>query len=124
MSKATDTGDCGCGGPGQRHEQRMAGEILGDRWKGIVEDILMNEGAEHARTFLANQDAPADGDIVVRTSMTVYVTFPSDGADDRAEGFVSCVCTNDGTVCVCRGACNFDACCDAGVPPVAVTIEA
>jgi hypothetical protein len=122
MAKATDTGDCGCGGSSGRHEQRLAGEVLGDRWKDIVEDILMNEGADRARKFVAAQDDSMDGDVVVRTSMTIFVTFARDGAEIRADGVVGCVCTNDGSVCVCRGACDFDACCDvdAGTPPIAV----
>ncbi|WCB92975.1 hypothetical protein DSM104299_01676 [Baekduia alba] len=120
MAKTTDSGDCGCGSAGQRHEQRLAGEILGDRWKGIVEEILMKEGAERARAFLGSQQERVEGDIEVRTSMTIYVTFARDGEDIDDKGLVSCVCTNDGTVCVCRGACDFDACCDVdgGAGPI------
>jgi hypothetical protein len=111
MAKATDAGDCGCGS-GERHVQLLAGEVLGDRWMGIVEEIVQAEGAERARAWLTAQDGPVDGDVVVRTDLKIYVTFARDGDALADKGLVGCVCTNDGEVCVCRGACDFDACCD------------
>jgi hypothetical protein len=122
MSKAP--GDCGCGDSGQRREQVMAGQILGDGWKDIVEQVFMQAGAAQARAQVTAQPDSSD-DVVVRIPMAVYLTFPRGGDGISADqGVVGCVCTTTtdetGSVCVCIGACDFDACCDvdAGVGPI------
>jgi hypothetical protein len=125
MAKATDAGDCGCGHPKQRREQVMAGQILGSGWKDIVEEVFMKAGAAQARAQLTAQEQSTDGDVVVRVPMAVYITFPRNGEGISADkGLVGCVCTTttdeSGSVCVCVGACDFDACCDvdAGGAPI------
>jgi hypothetical protein len=109
---ASKTDDCGCGGPGLRTEQLLAGQVLGDAWKDIVEDILMTDGAERARAFLRDNLDAGDGDVLVQTNLMVAITYARDDETIGEKGLVSCVCTNDGVVCKCVGACNFDACCD------------
>jgi hypothetical protein len=69
----------------------------------------------------------AGGDVAVRIPMAVYITFPRNGETISAEmGLVGCVCTTtsdeSGSVCVCVGACDFDACCDVDAgPPIVAT---
>jgi hypothetical protein len=123
---ASDTGDCGCGGSALRTEQVMAGQVLGDRWKDIIHEQLMKNGAERARAFLRDNEDAGDGDIVVQTNLTISITYARAADDIEPDGLVSCACTNDGTVCVCTGACNFDACCDAdaGGGPIVAVVEA
>ena len=124
MTKA-DAGDCGCGHPEQRREQLMAGQVLGSGWKDIVEEVFMKAGAAQARAQLKTQQYSADDEIVVRVPLAVYITYPRNGEDISADkGLVGCVCTTTtdetGSVCVCVGACDFDACCDvdAGSAPI------
>ena len=121
---ASETGGCGCG-PEQRREEVMAGQVLGDGWKDIVEEVFMKAGAAQARAEMkAGLHSTAD-DVVVRIPMAVYVTFPRNGdaiSDDG--GVVGCVCTTTsdetGSVCVCVGACALNCCdMDAGGPIVA-----
>ena len=123
MVKATDSGGCGCG-PEQRREQVMAGQVLGDGWKNIVEEVFMKAGAAQARAEMKAGMHSASDDVVVRIPMSVYITFPrNDEAISADEGLVGCVCTtttdDDGSsVCVCVGACDFDACCDVDAGPI------
>ena len=115
MAKATESGGYG---PEHRSEQVMAGQVLGDGWKDIVEEVLMKAGGAQARAEMKAGMHSAGDDVVVRIPMAVYITFPRNGeAISADEALVTCVCTNrtddDGSsVCVCIGACDFDACCD------------
>jgi hypothetical protein len=123
MAQGTGTSDCGCGHPEQRREQVMAGQVLGDGWKDIVGEVLMKAAAGQARVQLEAQQHSADDDVVVRIPMAVYITFPRGGGGIREdEGLVGCVCTTTtdetGSVCVCVGACDFDACCDVDAGPI------
>jgi hypothetical protein len=105
----------------------MAGQILGDGWKDIVEDVFMKAGAAQARAEMKAGLHSAGGDVAVRIPMAVYITFPRNGETISAEkGLVGCVCTTtsdeSGSVCVCVGACDFDACCDVDAgPPIVAT---
>lgn len=124
MTTTTETGGCGCG-PEQRREQVLAGQVLGAEWKDIIEEVFMKAGAAQARAQVKAQQHSTGDDVTVRIPMAVYLTFPRDGEDIRAdEGLVGCVCTitsdETGEVCVCVGACDFDACCDvdAGSGPI------
>jgi hypothetical protein len=115
MASASDTGDCGGGQPGRRHEQLLAGQVVGDQWKDIVHDLLMKDAAEKARRRAEDGEEYADDPVVVKTALTLYVNFPRDREIDSADAQVSCSCTitidPEGEVCVCVGACDFDACC-------------
>ena len=126
MTQGTGTGGCGCGHPEQRREQVMAGQVLGDGWKDIVEGVIMKAAAGQARVRMQAQQHSADDDVVVRIPIAVYITFPRGGEGIREDqGLVGCVCTTTtdetGSVCVCVGACDFDACCDVDAgPPIVV----
>jgi hypothetical protein len=127
MATASDSSGCGCG-PEQRREQVMAGQILGGGWKDIVEEVFMKAGAAQARAEMKAGLHSAGDDVVVRIPLAVYLTFPRNGETISAdEGLVGCVCTtttdDDGSsVCVCIGACDFDACCDVDAgPPIVAT---
>jgi hypothetical protein len=115
MANASETGDCGGDQPGRRHEQLLAGQVVGDRWKDIVHDLLMKDAAEKARRRAAYGEESADDPVVVKTALTLYVNFPRDREIDSADAQVSCSCTitidPEGEVCVCVGACDFPACC-------------
>jgi hypothetical protein len=113
MSGGTE-GDCGCEKPNQRREQLFAGEVLGDRWKDVVEDVVMKRAGEVARAQLESQEEDGDEDILVRVPTTLYITFPRSLPGDPV---IICSCSNmtfpDGSgICVCSGKCDFDACCD------------
>lgn len=101
-------------------EQVNPGEPVGTDWSDIVRDILSG-GAERARAYLQTRDDAGAGEVTVRIEMSAFLRFAHRGVELMDEGIVSCVCTNDGTVCVCRGQCDFDACCD---PPPAGPIVA
>jgi hypothetical protein len=116
MANVSDTGDCGCSQPARRHEQVLAGQVVGDQWKDIVHDLLMKDAAEKARRRAAAGDYSADEPVVVKTPLTLYVNFPRDKEIESANAEVSCSCTitidETGEVCVCVGACDFPACCN------------
>lgn len=96
------------------------GEPVGSDWTAIVQNIL-KDGATQAQAQLEKQEEYGEGEVVVRVAISAFLRFPHDGTQLNDAGLVRCVCTNDGTVCVCYGQCDFDACCD---PPPAGPIVA
>jgi hypothetical protein len=96
------------------------GEPVGTDWTDIVQDI-MRRGVERASEHLETQENAGEGEVMVRIEMSAYLRFPYDGGE-FSSGSVTCVCTNDGTVCVCSGQCDFDACCDEAPPPGPIII--
>lgn len=128
MAKTGETGNCGCGDPERQSEQVLAGQILGDDWKDIVEEIVMKDSAEQARAQLSARESLSDDEIVVEVPMTLYIGFSRAGLNASDGGTVHCVCTHssDGVICKCIGACNFPSCCDntpGGPPPIVVAPE-
>ena len=112
MAKPTNkSGDCGCG-PALRTRQVGKGKPAGDDWSDIVQRLL-RDGAKQARDHVKTLDDPGEGEIEVPVRMTAFLRYAFKGNRLMGKGLVRCVCTNDGTVCVCKGQCDFDACCDA-----------
>jgi hypothetical protein len=111
MAQATNkNGGCGCN-PALRTKQVGKGKPAGEDWSPIVQDLL-RESAKRAREHLKAQDDPGEGEIEVPVRITAFFRYGFKGKRLMDKGLVGCVCTNDGTVCVCRGQCDFDACCD------------
>lgn len=111
MAKATKTsGDCGCG-PALRTKQIGRGKPAGEDWSDIVQRLL-KDGAKQARTHIQAQDDPGEGQVEVPVRITAFLRYQFKGKRLMDKGLVGCVCTNDGVVCVCKGQCDFDACCD------------
>jgi hypothetical protein len=110
MAKATDTGDCGCG-QSLRTRQVDPDKPVGNDWTDVVQDII-RDSAEQALAHLKTHDQGGEGEVTVPVRITAFVRFPFKDQELDGEGLVGCVCTNDGSVCVCKGQCDFDACCD------------
>ena len=112
----TEAGDGGYGyeGSDRRQKRVLEGEILGDRWKAVVEEHVLKPAAERTRTRMDAGEIPAE-DTMVRIPIVLYASI----ARDRGVS-VHCLCSTfqdeDGTVCVCSGHCEFDACCDSTGP--------
>ncbi len=103
-------------GSGRKHV--MKGKPLGKQWKKIVEDILMKDGAKQARAQLKTGVEASSDSVVVRIPITFFVRFPRKGKVITGAGGVDCACTPGspgGADCICRGSCDFPACCDAPV---------
>jgi hypothetical protein len=90
----------------------MKGKPLGKEWKKVVEEILMQDGAKQARAQLKTEAQTTQDSVMVRIPITFFVRFPRKGKTITGDGGVDCACTNSDGVCVCRGACDFPACCD------------
>ena len=112
MAKAnTQSSDCGCG-PALRTKQVGKGKPAGEDWAPIVRDLL-RDTAKQARAHLKSlDDDPGEGELEVPVRITAFFRYSFKGRRLMDKGLVGCVCTNDGEVCVCRGQCDFDACCD------------
>jgi hypothetical protein len=127
MTSTPGAEGCGCSQPTQRRVQLLPGQVLGADWKNIVDKVLMEDAAEHARLLLDDDALEAGDEIEVAMPLVVYVSFKRAGKALASDGAVTCVCSTktdpDGSsVCKCIGQCNFDACCDAdaGTPPIAL----
>jgi hypothetical protein len=127
MTSTSGNGGCGCSQPGQRRVQLLPGKVLGAEWKDIVDKVLMEDAAGHARLLLEDDALDAGDEIEIPMPLVVYVRFKRAGNELASDGAVSCVCSTktdpDGSsVCKCIGQCDFDACCDAdaGTPPIAL----
>jgi hypothetical protein len=93
---------------GHKHTQILKGQVLGAKWKEVLEDMLMKEGTKIARARLKETDRDK---VVVQISASFFVEFAR--KDKAAQGVMRCACTfPQKGVCVCAGACDFDACCD------------
>jgi hypothetical protein len=94
----------------------MKGQPLGKEWKKVVEEILMKDGAKQGRAQLKTGAQTTEDSVVVRIPITFFVRFPRKGKTITGDGRVDCACTEGspgGADCICRGACDFPACCDA-----------
>ena len=115
MAESTSTGN---GGGCLQTKQVGEDKPVGSDWTYIVQNILQ-DGAKRAQAHLETQDDPGDGEVEVRVAISAFLRFPHKGTELSDESLVSCLCTNDGEVCVCYGQCDFDACCDPAGPIVA-----
>ena len=96
----------------------MKGKPLGKEWKKVVEEILMKDGAKHARAQLKTGLQTTEDSVVVRIPITFFVRFPRKGKTITGDGGVDCACSPGspgGADCICRGHCDFPACCDGPI---------
>lgn len=97
----------------QKQTHTLKGKPLGKQWKAVVEDMLMKDGAKQARALLKSGKNGNKDHVIVQKTLRIYVRFPVKSNRLAGDGGVSCACdVSDPTVCICRGACDFPACCD------------
>ena len=97
----------------QKQTHTLKGKPLGRQWKAVVEDMLMKDGAKQARALLKSGKNGNKDHVIVQKTLRIYVRFPVKSNRLAGGGDVGCACDiSDPSVCICRGACDFPACCD------------